>query len=98
MFKALELSDEEIREKFGFFVDALKHGCPQHGGFALGLDMLTMLLSGPDNIHDVIAFPKTASATDLMCEAPNVVTSNQLRDLGISINNLVHSERNYKKF
>ena len=87
MFKALELSDEEIREKFGFFVDALKYGCPPHGGFALGLDRLTMLLSGTDNIRDVIAFPKTASATDLMCEAPNIVSSNQLYDLGISINN-----------
>lgn len=87
MFKALELSDEEIREKFGFFVDALKYGCPPHGGFALGLDRLTMLLSGTDNIRDVIAFPKTASATDLMCEAPNIVSSNQLHDLGISINN-----------
>ena len=87
MFKALELSDEEIREKFGFFVDALKYGCPPHGGFALGLDRLTMLLSGTDNIRDVIAFPKTASATDLMCEAPNSVSSNQLYDLGISINN-----------
>ena len=87
MFKALELSDEEIREKFGFFVDALNYGCPPHGGFALGLDRLTMLLSGTDNIRDVIAFPKTASATDLMCEAPNSVSSNQLYDLGISINN-----------
>ena len=87
MFKALELSEEEIQEKFGFFVDALKYGCPPHGGFALGLDRLTMLLVGTDNIRDVIAFPKTASATDLMCECPNKVSNRQLNELGININN-----------
>ena len=85
MFKALELSEEEIRDKFGFFVDALKYGCPPHGGFALGLDRLTMLLAGTDNIRDVIAFPKTASATDLMCDAPNEVSVEQLNELGINI-------------
>lgn len=85
MFKALELSEEEIRDKFGFFVDALKYGCPPHGGFALGLDRLTMLLAGTDNIRDVIAFPKTASATDLMCDAPNEVSVEQLNELGIMI-------------
>ena len=85
MFKALELSEEEVKEKFGFFVDALKYGCPPHGGFALGLDRLTMLLAGTDNIRDVIAFPKTASATDLMCEAPSSVSESQLKELGIKI-------------
>ena len=85
MFKALELSEQEIEEKFGFFVDALKYGCPPHGGFALGLDRLTMLLAGTDNIRDVIAFPKTASATDLMCEAPSSVSSDQLKELGIKL-------------
>ena len=85
MFKALELTEEDIKEKFGFFVDALKYGCPPHGGFALGLDRLTMILCGTENIRDVIAFPKTASATDLMCECPNVVDQKQLDELGIKL-------------
>ena len=85
MFKALELTEEQIREKFGFFVDALKYGCPPHGGFAMGLDRITMLLTGTENIRDVIAFPKTASASDLMCECPNVVDEYQLKELGLSI-------------
>ena len=66
MFEALELTKEDIDEKFGFFVEALKYGTPPHGGFALGLDRMTMLLTNTDNIRDVIAFPKTASASDLM--------------------------------
>ena len=85
MFKALELTEEDIKEKFGFFVDALKYGCPPHGGFALGLDRLTMILCGTENIRDVIAFPKTASATDLMCECPNLVDQKQLDELGIKL-------------
>ena len=85
MFQALELTEEDIREKFGFFVDALKYGCPPHGGFALGLDRLTMLLCETENIRDVIAFPKTASATDLMCECPSNVSEKQLIELGLSL-------------
>lgn len=85
MFEALELSKEDINEKFGFFVDALKFGTPPHGGFALGLDRLTMLLANTENIRDVIAFPKTASSSDLMSEAPNIVSDNQLKELGIKI-------------
>ena len=86
MFEALELTEKDIEEKFGWFVEALKYGCPPHGGFALGLDRLTMILCETENIRDVIAFPKTASATDLMCECPSNVDSKQLKELGISIN------------
>lgn len=85
MFQALELSQEDIEEKFGFFVEALKYGTPPHGGLALGLDRLTMLLSGTDNIRDVIAFPKTTSASDLMSECPNTVSCDQLEELAISV-------------
>lgn len=85
MFEALELTKEDIEEKFGFFVEALKYGCPPHGGFALGLDRLTMLFCQTDNIRDVSAFPKTASATDLMSECPNTVSEHQLDELAISV-------------
>ena len=85
MFEALELTEEQIKNKFGFFVEALKYGTPPHGGIAFGLERWIMILSGTDNIRDVIAFPKTASGNDLMSECPNKVEKSQLDELGISI-------------
>ena len=83
MFKALELSDEDVKEKFGFFVEALKYGTPPHGGLAYGIERLIMILSGTENIRDVIAFPKTTSGSCLMSDAPDEVDEFQLKDLGI---------------
>ena len=85
MFETLELTKEDIEEKFGFFVNAFKYGTPPHGGLAIGLERLTMLLCETDNIKDVIAFPKTASASCLMSEAPNTVSEKQLEELKIKI-------------
>ena len=85
MFEALELTQEQIESKFGWFVEALKYGCPPHGGLALGLERLVMLLCKTTNIRDVMVFPKTASASDLMSEAPNIVDENQLKELGIKL-------------
>ena len=85
MFEALGLTKEVAEEKFGYFLEAFKYGAPSHGGFAMGLDRLTMLLAKTENIRDVIAFPKTASASCLMSEAPNVVSIEQLKELGINI-------------
>lgn len=85
MFEALELKENEIKEKFGFFVDAFKYGTPPHGGLAIGLERITMLLCETDNIKDVIAFPKTSSASCLMSEAPSSVDQMQLKDLGIKV-------------
>ncbi len=87
MFEALELTKEEIEEKFGFFVNAFKYGTPPHGGLAIGLERLTMLLCMTDNIKDVIAFPKTSSASCLMSDAPSAVDQKQLNELKISIMN-----------
>jgi aspartyl-tRNA synthetase len=84
VFRLLGMSDEEARERFGFFLDALRYGTPPHGGIALGLDRLVMLLAGERSLRDVIAFPKTAGASDLMSGAPSTVPEAQLRELGIA--------------
>ncbi|ATF12462.1 aspartate--tRNA ligase [Brevibacillus porteri] len=84
MFTALGFSPEEARKQFGFLMDAFEYGTPPHGGIALGLDRLIMLLAGRTNLREVIAFPKTASASDLMVNAPDVVDGKQLKELSIA--------------
>ncbi|QQS32344.1 MAG: aspartate--tRNA ligase [Acidobacteriota bacterium] len=84
-FKALGLTPEKARERFGFFLDALEYGTPPHGGFAAGIERTCMILCGTENIRDVMAFPKTASAQDLMMDAPGDVDEAQLDELGIDI-------------
>jgi aspartyl-tRNA synthetase len=85
VFRALGIPDEEARQKFGFLLDALRYGAPPHGGIAIGMDRLTMLLSGTESLRDVVPFPKTQKASDLMMGAPSDVTPQQLAELHISV-------------
>jgi len=85
IFRLLNLTEEEIQQKFGFFIEALQYGCPPHGGIALGLDRLIMLMAGEESIREVIAFPKTQKGTCLMTGAPSPVADDQLQILGVKL-------------
>ena len=85
IFNSLGMSDEEAHERFGFFLDALEYGTPPHGGIALGLDRIVMILAGASSLREVIAFPKTAKAIDLMVDAPTTVGEAQLRELSLRV-------------
>jgi aspartyl-tRNA synthetase len=85
IFRALGMTEEEARARFGFFLEALEYGTPPHGGIALGLDRIVMILAGAENLREVIPFPKTARAVDLMVDAPTPVSEAQLRELGIAV-------------
>lgn len=93
MFKALGLTEEQAKEKFGYFVEALGYGTPPHGGIAWGLDRLIMILAGTEAIRDVIAFPKTARAVCLMSETPSTVDKHQLLELGIRVNPSLENQK-----
>jgi len=88
IFHALGMSEQEARSRFGFFLEALEYGTPPHGGIALGLDRIVMILAGADSLREVIPFPKTARAVDLMVDAPTPVNEAQLRELGIQVKKL----------
>ncbi|GEK33364.1 aspartate--tRNA ligase [Kurthia sibirica] len=92
MFEALGFTKEEAQEQFGFLMDAFEFGVPPHGGLALGLDRLIMILAGRDNLRDTIAFPKTASASDLLSQAPSEVTTAQLDDLHIRVKTMADED------
>ncbi len=85
IFRSLGMSDEEAKARFGFFLDALEYGTPPHGGIALGLDRIVMILAGAQSLREVIAFPKTAKAIDLMVDAPTTVSDTQLRELNLRV-------------
>ena len=85
IFRALGMTDEEAKSRFGFFLEALEYGTPPHGGIALGLDRIVMILAGAESLREVIPFPKTARAVDLMVDAPTPVSEKQLKELGIAV-------------
>jgi aspartyl-tRNA synthetase len=85
MFAALGIGDEEARARFGFLLEAFRYGAPPHGGIALGLDRMAMLMAGRESIRDVIAFPKTTSGACLMTEAPSEVDQPQLDEVGLAL-------------
>ena len=89
VFKAIGLADEEATEQFGFLLEAFEYGTPPHGGIAFGLDRMVMLMAGRPSIRDVIAFPKTQSATDIMSQAPSAVSPRQLKDLAVKLDIVV---------
>jgi aspartyl-tRNA synthetase len=93
IFRALGMTDEEARSRFGFFLEALQYGTPPHGGIALGLDRIVMVLAGAQSLREVIPFPKTAKAVDLMVNAPTPVSEEQLTELGITVKKKAEGEK-----
>lgn len=94
MFKTLGFSQEEAMNQFGFLMEALEYGAPPHGGIALGFDRFVMLLAGRSNLRDTILFPKTASASCLLTEAPSRVSENQLKELKLKlVEQLINEEK-----